>query len=118
MSTAIITNDVDVGSTGTLTRQLFEYGSKILRDIKVKSKKEISELQESFGKKYEKSQANQSFAKMGPMSQKFIVDTMTETTKVLSIIANMMNYILKDMKTLETTCKKLAKEGKAPNLRK
>ena len=70
----------------------------------------INSLREDLGEKFNKSQCNQQFSKLNTHSQHIITETIQMISKFISIIANMVRYIIIDMQTVRGVYQKISQK--------
>lgn len=79
---------------------------QLLADLTYR-KESIKNLEQKFGEKLNRTEVNQSWANMGPTLQGQIKEVLQSTSTILGAIGNMYKYIGVDMKTIESSVKKV-----------
>lgn len=89
---------------------------KVLSEDLKKLKKPIEAIRSMIGEKYEKSQMDVRFAKLGAKAQREVSESIQAISKVITIIGNLIRYTKADMTTMQksaiTVQKKVEKDKK------
>lgn len=89
----------------------FEALQKLNEDLSNKKDK-LNEISKSMGDKYEKTQMNETFAKLNRFDQKRIVRVIRMISKTITIIGFMVKYTIHDVNTVNNKLTRLQKEIK------
>ena len=85
--------------------------SQLIKDI-TDRKEQLTKIQEEFGKKYERTLINSSFADLGPGARNLVIEVQKDIGSVISIIGKMVRYTQTDLNTLNSTIDKIIIAGK------
>lgn len=77
----------------------------------------LKNLEQDMGVKMNKTQMNQSFAKLGESAQKTISETMTMLYKIINIMANLIKYVMIDIKTINNSANKILSRNKVSTVK-
>lgn len=84
---------------------------KLMEDINAQQDK-LREVDKALGEKYDRTKANQSFGSLNLGAQRMVVDSLQQTAKVITVLANVVKCVMSDIKSIENSIEVItAKQG-------
>lgn len=87
----------------------YEALTTLVKDITSK-KKELMDVQSAMGVKIQDSRENNNFAQLDAMTRNLITDTFQTLSKVVSVVGNILRYVVTDVNTITKAAKKVRKK--------